>query len=703
MSAEARLHATRASPNPSREHADAWIIAIDTGGTFTDAMAVAGDGRLKVTKVPSTPTDPSVALTQAVDELSEAGVPLRRVTALFHGTTVATNAVITGKLGRVALIGTQGYRDLLSYRDGGRPQLYNLAQPRPRELVRRRDRIEARERLAWNGDVVIPLTNKETRRVVDEVARIEPDAIAVCLLFSYMNDEHEQMIGKALEKRFPSTPITLSSQIAREFREYPRTATTALNAGLRPLVGSYLLKAASAVRERGFRGPFLIMQSNGGSVPATRADREAHRLLLSGPTAGVAGTIALGARIGAERQISMDMGGTSLDVCLIDGGLPPVVARDEVDSHPILAPAVDVVTVGAGGGSIASVDAAGRLRVGPNSAGADPGPAAYGRGGTQATITDAHVVMGTLGADSSLAGRIKLDADASRKAVGAISQRLGLEVEETAAGIVSVASAHMVRALRRVSIERGVDPSDFTLVAFGGAGPLHAAQLLKEMSFESLVIPPYPGLFSARGLVAADLRVDDSQTVLRVASSEVARDVAAWYRQAMTRVATQLKDDGIPRSRIRLVESIDCRYLGQGFELSVPLRGTSQIELAKLKEDFHALHERTYGHAARDEEVELVTLRISGFGGLEPPGSDGIVQGGTNPISDALVGSRNIRLPGYGRRRKVVLYRREMLRARNRILGPAVIEEMDSTTLILPGQEMRVDGIGSLRIQEARS
>ncbi|MGZ4115653.1 MAG: hydantoinase/oxoprolinase N-terminal domain-containing protein, partial [Actinomycetota bacterium] len=329
-----------------------WRIAIDVGGTFTDAVAIGDGGQTIVVKVPSTPADPASALVDAVRELSEQGVPLDRVAAVFHGTTVATNAAITGNLARVVLIATEGYRDILSYRAGGRPELYDLMQPRPAELVPRRDRLEVRERLAWNGDVVVPLEEAEIARVVEQVAAREPEAVAIALLFSYVNDRHERALERALRSRLPSTPVTASSAVAREFREYPRTATTALNAGLRPVVGRYLLRARERLRELGAEAPFLVMQSNGGSVPADRADREAHRLLLSGPTAGVAATIALGDRVGADRLIALDMGGTSLDVCLIEGGVPPVTASQTVDVHPILAPSVDVVTVGAGGGSI---------------------------------------------------------------------------------------------------------------------------------------------------------------------------------------------------------------------------------------------------------------------------------------------------------------------------------------------------------------
>jgi N-methylhydantoinase A len=688
------------APRPGAR-ARGWRVAIDVGGTFTDGVAIGNDGRTVVVKVPSTPDDPSAALVAAVRELSETGVPLGRVAAVFHGTTVATNAVITGDLARVVLIATEGYRDILGYRGGGRPELYDLMQARPAELVRRRDRLEVRERLAWNGEVVVPLDGDEISRVVDEVAAREPEAVAVALLFSYVNDAHERALERALGERLSSTPVSVSSSVAREFREYPRTATTALNAGLRPVVGRYLLKAKERLRELGADAPFLVMQSNGGSVPAERADREAHRLLLSGPTAGVAATIALGARVGADRLIALDMGGTSLDVCLIEDGVPPVTPSQTVDVHPILAPSVDVVTVGAGGGSIASVDAAGRLRVGPRSAGADPGPASYGRGGKEPTLTDAHVVAGSLGGETRLAGRMVLDVEAGRAAVGRVADALRLGVDEAGEGIVAVAMAHVVRALRRVSVERGLDPAGYTLVAFGGAGPLHAGRLLRELRLGGVVVPRHPGLFSAAGLVTADLRVDDSQTVLRSFDGSEVGELAEWYRRSAASARTQLRDDGVRTGAIRVVGTVDCRYLGQGFELPVLLRGLKGRDLAGLADDFHDLHERTYGHANRGEAVELVTLRISAFGAIATPPAPDVPRGGPRAPADATVGTRAVLLPGARRRREVPVMRREALRARNRIEGPAIIEEMDSTTIVLPGQRARVDGFGNLWLEEA--
>jgi N-methylhydantoinase A len=677
-----------------------WVVAVDVGGTFTDAVAVGDDGETFVSKVPSTPEDPSIGLAEAVRDLEQRGVPLGRLRSVFHGTTVATNAVITGGLARVALACTDGFRDLLTYRTGTRPKLYDLEQPRPNELVRRSDRIGTRERLSSRGDVVVALGDDEIERVVDEIERLRPEAVAVALLFSYLDGRHERALGDALARRLPDLPVTLSSEVAPEFREYPRTATAVVNAGLRPLVGGYVLRARSALEESGARAPFLIMQSNGGSVPAERADREAHRLLLSGPTAGVTGAISLGRLLDVDRLISLDMGGTSLDVCLVNDGVPPITPVQIVDIHPIVAPSVDVVTVGAGGGSIASVDAASRLRVGPESAGADPGPAAYGMGGKEPTLTDAHVVVGSLGAETPLAGRLALDVDAAHEAVAGVAEPLGLGVEEAAEGIIAVGMAHVVKALRRVSVERGVDPREYTLVAFGGAGPLHAGRLLRELGLASVIVPPYPGLFSASGLLAADLRIDDSQTILRTFDAGVQRDVARWYRGSAARLVRQLKDDGIPKKDVRLVGAADLRYVGQGFELTVPLRGIDARSLSHLGSDFHDVHTRTYGHANREEDVEVVTLRLSAFGAVEGTSHQKIGSGRRDPPASARVGERHVLLPGTSRKRSVPVYRREELRARNRIDGPAVVEQMDSTTLLLPNQQARVDAFGNLQIRE---
>ncbi|HYS31228.1 MAG TPA: hydantoinase/oxoprolinase family protein [Streptosporangiaceae bacterium] len=688
-----------------------WVVGVDVGGTFTDAIATSAAGDVRVAKVPSTPAEPGLAFERALAALADAGVRPESVVMIFHGTTVATNALLTGRTARVVLAATQGFGDILGYRNGSRPVVYDLTQPRPRPLVGRRDRIEVAERLSGLGEVVTPLTPGEIERVAVAVAAARPDAVAVCLLFSYLDDTHEKLLGEAIAKRLPGVPVTLSAEVAREFREYPRTSTAVINAALRPVVGSYLLALRSRIGSLRIAPPLQIMQSNGGCLPADRAAEQAHRLVLSGPAAGVAGTVALGARYGIGQLISLDMGGTSLDVCLVPDGIPPVTARQEVDGSPILAPAVDIVTVGAGGGSIAEVDRAGRLRVGPQSAGAAPGPAAYGTGGDRATLTDAHVVAGTLPACMPLAGQLSLDAAAARVVLKPVAEQLGLPVRHAADGIVRLAVAQMTAALRRVSVQRGIDPREYTLVAFGGAGPLHAGLLLREMGFRSVLVPRFPGLFAASGLTSTDIRVDDSRTVLGVLRPELFADLAAWYTEAGRALTALLRRDGVAAGAIRLAASADCRFLGQGYELSVPLPARGQRGVAALAGRFRDLHLRTYGHANPDQEVEVVNVRLSAFGALPlgRAGSGAVSSRAAAPgqpaapaPASARAGQVSAQLPGAGSARKLPVYDRDLIEAGQAVSGPAIVHQLDTTTVVLAGQRARVDELGSMWLEESR-
>ena len=677
-----------------------WLVAVDIGGTFTDAVAFGPEGDFLVAKVLSTPQDPAIAFANALTELVASGLQLGATDLIFHGTTIATNAMLNERLARVVLLTTEGFRDVLSYRNGTRPKVYDLEQPRPSQLVPRRDRIEVHERLSSRGETVVPLSDDEIGRAVEAIAERNPEAVAVSFLFSYLDDRHERAIAKAIASRFPDLPITCSAAVAREFREYPRTATAAVNAGLRPVVGEYLLRMQSQLEHLNVPGPLLIMQSNGGCVPAIRANEEAHRLLLSGPAAGVAGTAALGKEYGLDHLVSFDMGGTSLDVCLIQDGTPPVTSTQAVGSHAILCPSVDMVTIGAGGGSIAEGDAAGRLAVGPRSAGATPGPAAYGKGGELPTVTDAHVVLGTLPTDFSLASGLHLDAEAAHQAVTRLAEQLELSPEETADGIVRVAVAHMSLALRRVSVERGLDPEGYTLVSFGGAGPLHSGLLLRELGFRSLLVPRHPGLFAASGLVSTNLRIDESRTVLEMLQAAALAELAAWLTTMARDMTERLVGDGIARRGVRIVASADCRFVGQGFELNVPLAGLGVKGLAGTAKRFNELHLRTYGHTDPDGQVEIVTLRLSAFGALPGTPTTTIPRARRAVPDVAVIATTKARLPGSKRVRLLRVYDREKLRAGHRIEGPAIIHEVDATTLVLDGQSARVDTRASMWIEE---
>lgn len=663
-----------------------WTISIDAGGTFTDAIARRADGEIREAKVASTPDDPSRGLANAVAALADQGVPRGRVSLVCHGTTVATNATLTGNLARVALVTTRGFRDVLGYRQSNRPEVYSLTPERPTELVQRGLRFEITERLDSSGAVVTPLAEDELARIIMRIGEEQPEAIAVSFLFSYLNDDHERRVGEALRAAFPDTPVTLSSEVAREFREYPRTATAGINAALRPLVERYLNRASGALAESGVDAPFVVMQSNGGSVPAERAGVEAHRLVLSGPAGGVAGLVALAESLDEPHLISLDMGGTSTDVCLVRDGQMPFTTLQEVQDHTLLAPSVDIHTIGAGGGSIAWIDGTGRLRVGPESAKAVPGPACYGRGGVEPTITDAHAVLGTLGS-GELAGGLVLDREKAREAVRRIAEPLGFSIEEGAEAILAIGLAHMVRALRKVSVERGLDPREFSLVPFGGAGPLHTGLILRHMDLKQAIVPLRPGLFSADGLLVAGLRSDHSQTVLTTASDEAYPELVDWFEATSREARAQLVHDGVPAEHIREEASIDCRYRGQGFELSIPIADWSEESLSGLPALFHEAHRERYGHANLAEPVEIVTIRLASTGDIERIGEHAAPVPAVELPEAAIVARRDVILPGYGEL-DVPVIERSRIPAGARFEGPVVIQQMDATTVILPEQSI---------------
>ena len=677
-----------------------WTVSIDAGGTFTDAVARCVDGHVLVAKVASTPDDPSRGLATAVAGLVAKGMPIGEVTMLCHGTTVATNAILTGNLAPAALVTTRGFRDVMGYRQSSRPNVYSLTPQRPAELVERHARLEVTERLTSTGEVLVPLTDGEIDRVVQEVAALDVQAVAVSLLFSYLDDTHERRIGDALRAALPGLPVTLSSEVAREFREYPRTATTVINAALRPVIGGYMQRAAAALEAVGVRGSFLVMQSNGGSLPAARADEAAHRLVLSGPAGGVAGLVAIATRHGLDDVISLDMGGTSTDVCLVRNRRIPFVTSQVVSDHVLLAPTVDIHTIGAGGGSVAWTDRTGRLRVGPRSAKAMPGPASYLRGGVDPTITDAHVVLGTLGTDE-LADALVLDVDAARTAVDRIADTVGMTTDQAAEAILAIGLAHMVRAVRKVSVERGLDPRRFTLVPFGGAGPLHAGLLLRHLGLHSVLVPSWPGLFSADGLLVAGLRLDDSQTLLATFDDRSVPSIAEWFTAAATSAIEQLVRDGASESRITVTASVDCRYLGQGYELNVPLESWEPLQLSRIPDVFHDAHTERYGHANRDEPVELVTVRIAAVGAYDRAERVATTSAAAGDATQAMVARRIVRIPGF-EAADVPVYERTKLRQGDRFEGPAIVRQMDATTVILEGQRATVIDGGDLIVTESK-
>src|SRR5919198_1223780 len=563
------------------------LLGVDVGGTFTDAVLVAG-GTLHTAKAPTTPDDQSRAVMSAVGRaLESAGAGARDVEAFAHGMTVATNALLEGKVARTAFVAPAGFTDLVALGRQARRELYRLCAAHPAPLTPPERRFAAGERTGPDG-VLEPLDDLDG--LVDAVAAADPEAVAVCLLHSYRHPDHERAIGAALRERL-GIHVSLSHEVVGTFREFERAATTEVDAALSPLLGRYLRRLLDAARETGLPAP-AIMQSSGGLAALDAAADHAALTVLSGPAGGAAAAALLAARCREPDLLCFDMGGTSCDVCVVEGGRVRETTAREVGGRPLALPMVDIHTVGAGGGSIAWRDPGGALRVGPHSAGAEPGPACYGRGGTEPTVTDANLVLGHLSADTPLAGDVALDARAAHAAVARLADALGLDVEACADGIVRVANAEMVRALRVMTVERGVDPRRFALLAFGGAGPLHAAAIAEELGMTKILVPRASGVLSALGLAAADRRADAQRTVLGDD-----HDVASLRAE----VAATL--GGEPEIDV----AWDLRYHGQSHELTV--RGGDDTD---LRERFEALHEERYGHRDPDGEVELVTVRVTG-------------------------------------------------------------------------------------------
>lgn len=666
-------------------------IAIDTGGTFTDCVFVRG-GRSEILKVFSTPANPARAIAQAIEQVrARLGRPAEPL-ELLHGTTVGTNALLERRGGRIALVTTAGFEDVLVIGRQTRPRLYDFQVSRPPPLVPAARRLGVRERVGPDGRVLVPLTRAALARLRQRVARTRPQAVAVCLLFSYANPTHERRVARALRRL--GLPVSISHEILPEFREYERTATVAANAYLVPVVGRYLgevEKQLSSPRSRR-RARVEVMQSSGGTISARVAAAQPVRTLLSGPAGGAVGARAVAERAGCERVISFDMGGTSTDVALLDSELA-ATTEGSVAGVPIAVPMLDIHTVGAGGGSLAWFDQGGALRVGPQSAGADPGPICYGRGRLP-TVTDAHLILGRLDPDQFLGGAWRLDAQRTRHFMQKfLSPGRGLRsVEALAAGMVAVANTTMERALRVISVERGHDPREFVLVAFGGAGGLHAAALAAALGIGRVLVPKFPGALSALGILLSDVVKDYSRTLLLAAERALGAQLEREFQALEARARSDLRREGIaPRAR-RLERRLDLRYRGQAYELTLPYR-------RDFVAAFHRAHARRYGYADPARAVEVVNVRLRAVGVREKPprGRAGLLRRERRPPRAAWLK----RVPVYfdGRRLPTHFFVRERLRPGNEILGPAVLAEYSATTVVPPGWRAAVDAYENLLLE----
>jgi N-methylhydantoinase A len=649
---------------------DVSIIAIDTGGTFTDVVTWRA-GRLDVLKVPSTPADPARAVLTGIEAALGTGTPF----VLLHGSTVATNALLERRGARVALITNAGFEDVIEIGRQNRPQLYALVGERPEPLVRRDDRHGVRGRLDETGLEIEPFSAEDVDRLSARLASAE--AIAICLLHSYANPEHERRVAEAVAGL--GVPISVSSSLLPEFREYERTATTVVNAYVAPVMDRYL----GRIETESGADRVRIMGSGGGAIPVARARRESVHTILSGPAGGVMGALATAGRAAIDRILTFDMGGTSTDVALCPGR--PMHTREfAIAGLPVAVPVLDIHTVGAGGGSIARLDAGGALRVGPESAGAEPGPICYGRGGRRVTVTDANVWLGRLPVavwQHAVGGSgPKLDRDAIREPLAELAAGLGMELDETAEGVVSVANAAMERALRVISVERGYDPSDFTLVPFGGAAGLHAIALAERLGIPNILVPPDPGVLSAFGMLVAPVRKDVSRTVLWAAAEATARLAGAFAEmEAVARAG--MEEEGIPGASIEVNRWIDARYRGQSFELTVPE--------GDWIEAFHTAHQARYGYARRDGQVEAVTLRVEAL-------APGAAVAAPRPEFREAVEPAYGEIAERGRRFDAPLHDRATLGAGQILRGPCIVHEYSSTLWLAGGWSARVLEDGSL-------
>jgi N-methylhydantoinase A len=661
----------RAAPRGAeeRERVSLMLLGIDTGGTFTDFVLFEAGG-VRVHKVLSTPQAPERAILQGIREL---GVDLSHL-RLVHGSTVATNAVLEGTGVRTALITNRGLGDLLAIGRQARAELYNLQPPPGAVPVAEGLRLETGGRLGADGSLVDPLTDDDLDAVAAALRRLAPEAVAINLLFSFLDPQYEQAVEAVVP---PGVFVSRSSDVLPEYREYERGVATWLNAWVGPLVQGYLARLTDAVAPAGV----AVMQSTGGTMDAAEATRHAVRMLLSGPAGGLMGARFVARTVGVERVLTFDMGGTSTDVALIDGEVR-LTSEGRVAGFPVAVPMVDMHTIGAGGGSLAYVDTGGLLQVGPRSAGADPGPACYGRGGSDATVTDANLVLGRLRADAFLGGAMALDAEAAHTAVAAVAQGLGVSVQDAALGIVGLANEHMVRALRVISVQRGVDPRDFALMCFGGAGGLHVCALAEALGMSRALVPVHGGVLSALGMLVAPRARHLSRTVGAPLDGFPVSDLERHLAGLERRGREELVGEGAAPDELQCRRYLDLRYLGQSYPLQVEWDGTS----GRAEEAFHALHQRRYGHRL-DEPVELLNVRVSVAGStpvLDPA-----------PLAAGPPGAgRPVPMAGFAE--PVPVYGRDELAAGQEIAGPALITETVATTYLAPEWRGSVHDTGTL-------
>ncbi|MEI3605110.1 hydantoinase/oxoprolinase family protein [Pseudogracilibacillus sp. SE30717A] len=680
-----------------------YMVGVDVGGTFTDVTLVdPTSGNIENHKLPSTPQDPSKAIMNGIrDLLDKHSIPNGQVTYLAHGTTVATNALIERKGAETALIVTEGFKDLLEIARQTRPSLYDLFQEKPEPMISGELRFEVEERLYSNGTVRTPINRKQLGKIIEEIKSKGIKSIAVCFLFSFNNPIHEQIAVEEIKKLYPSAYVSASHQIVPEFREYPRLTTTTMNAYLGPVMQTYMENFRASVKKENIPVEPYITQSNGGIISIQESVSSPVKTALSGPAAGVVAASHVAELTGYKDLITFDMGGTSADFSLIEDGEPKISMDREIEGFPARIPMLDIHTYGAGGGSIAWLDAGGALKVGPESAGAVPGPAAYGRGGTLPTVTDANVVLGRLNPNGILNGQMDLDVEASKRAIEEhICKKTNLSLIEAASGILSVVNANMTRGVRLISVEKGYSPNEFSLVSFGGGGGLHCGSLAKELNISTVIVPPSPGTFSSMGLLVTDIKSDYVRTELIQPTGHNLQKIQDHFKEMEEEGTKLLESEKIEAGKRIFQRTVDVRFKGQNYELSVPieLKDLEKENIDKVIKRFHEIHEKTYGYSDKLAQVEFVNFRLTACGEIPKVNFRKETSKDEEVISSKTkrkVYFSEVDEPKYF---ETDIFQRTELNVGDKIIGPAIVEQLDTTILILPEQTASVDPYQNLII-----
>ncbi len=687
-----------------------YRLGADIGGTFTDLVIASPDGGYWTKKLSSTQDDLSRGILEGMEQLlSEQEVAVNSIEEIVHGTTVATNAVLQDKGAKTALITTEGFRDVLELRRMRVPSLYSLLYAPPKPLVDRHLRLEVKERIGADGEVIVPLDIESVHQAIHAIREEETESVAVCLLHSYRYPDHERAVGEELKRMLPGVFVSLSVDVLPEIREYERTSTTVVNAYLGPIVKSYTDSLVERVKGAQSDAPVRIMQSNGGIMSARRAAQTPVQMLESGPAAGVIAADNLGKRLGLKNIITFDMGGTTAKAALIENGSPSYTTDYEIGAgislssklvtgggHAVKVPVIDLAEVGAGGGSIVRVDPGGALRVGPNSAGSYPGPACYDTGGTDPTVTDANLVLGFINPSYLAGGEVRLDPSLAESSMrSAVAEQLGLSLQDAAHGVHAVANVNMIRAIRAVSTYRGRDPRDFALLAFGGSGPIHAADMARSLGIGTVVVPPSPGLFSAVGLLQARPERHFVRTYFTSVAQADFEGINRVFDEFVDRSTASMSDEGYDPADIEWLRAVDFRYTGQAHELTIPMASPSldRSVLSELVSSFHDEHDRTYGHKAEDEPTEIVNLRLTASGRLH--GAVPTHSAHAHGTVDAH--RRNVYFgPTAGTLETQVIDRPSLSTSPTE--GPLIIEEYDATTVVPPGCRTRLDEFNNIVI-----